>query len=151
MHRANNAEAEIRNLLTRWEEAFRAKDADAVMSLYAAGDLVVAFDIVPPLAKVGSNAYKQNYEEFFSMFTGPLRVELRDMRIVAGDDVAFLHCFDRMSGTLQGGEDFDLWLRVTSGLRRIDGEWRIVHDHVSVPTNFETGTAALDLTPSEER
>lgn len=147
MHRNDNAEAEIRNLLTRWEEAFRAKDADAVMSLYASGDLVVAFDIVPPLAKVGSKAYRQNYEEFFGMFKGPLRVELRDIRIVAGDDVAFLHCFDRMSGTLQGGEEFDLWLRVTSGLRRIDGKWRIIHDHVSVPTNFETGTAALDLTP----
>jgi ketosteroid isomerase-like protein len=117
------------------------------MAVYAPGDLVVAFDIVPPLAKVGSKAYRQNYEEFFGMFKGPLRVELRDVRIVAGDDVAFLHCFDRMSGTLQGGEEFDLWLRVTSGLRRIDGQWRIIHDHVSVPTNFETGTAALDLTP----
>lgn len=147
MHRRDNAEPEIRNLLARWEEAFRAKDADAVMSVYAPGDLVVAFDIVPPLAKVGSKAYRQNYEEFFGMFTGPLRVELRDIRIVAADDVAFLHCLDRMSGTLQGGEDFDLWLRVTSGLRKIDGEWRIIHDHVSVPTNFETGRAALDLTP----
>jgi uncharacterized protein (TIGR02246 family) len=147
MHRNNDAEAEIRNLLTRWEAAFRAKDADAVMSVYAPGDVVVAFDIVPPLGKVGNEAYRQNYEEFFAMFKGPLRVELRDIRIVAGDDVAFLHCFDRMSGTLQGGEDFDLWLRVTSGLRRIDGEWRIIHDHVSVPTNFETGTSVLDLTP----
>lgn len=147
MSRANNAEDEIRHLLTRWEEAFRAKDADAVMAVYASGEVVVAFDIVPPLAKVGSHAYRQNYEEFFAMFTGPLRVELRDVRIIAGDDVAFLHCFDRMSGTLRGGDDFDLWLRVTSGLRKISGEWRIIHDHVSVPTNFDTGTAALDLAP----
>lgn len=147
MHAASSAEDEIRRLLTRWEEAFRARDADAVMSLYARGDDVVAFDIVPPLAKVGSSAYQQNYEEFFGMFAGPLEVELRDVRIVAGDDVAFLHCFDRMSGTLHGGEQFDLWLRVTSGLRRIDGEWRIIHDHVSVPTDFETGAAVLDLAP----
>ena len=147
MPHANNAQDQIRNLLTRWEEAFRAKDANAVMSVYAPGDVVVAFDIVPPLARVGSDAYRKNYEEFFAMFTGPLRVELRDLRIVAGDDVAFLHCFDRMSGTLQGGDDFDLWLRVTSGLQKIDGEWRILHDHVSVPTNFETGTAALNLAP----
>lgn len=147
MHRGDDAEREIRDLLARWEEAFRAKDAEAVMSVYATGDLVVAFDIVPPLAKVGSMAYKQNYEDFFGMFQGPLRVELRDIRIAAADDVAFLHCLDRMSGTLQGGEDFDLWLRVTSGLRKIDGQWRIIHDHVSVPTHFETGTAALDLSP----
>lgn len=141
------SEDQIRNLLTRWEHAFRAKDAEGVMSVYAPGDVVVAFDIVPPLAQVGSDGYRRNYEEFFAMFSGPLDVELRDLRIVAGEDVAFLHCFDRMSGTLEGGERFDLWLRVTSGLRKINGEWRIIHDHVSVPTNFETGMAALDLTP----
>lgn len=140
-------EDQIRNLLTRWEEAFRAKDVEAVMSVYAPGDVVIAFDIVPPLAKIGRDAYRQNYEEFFAMFSGPLEVELREVRIVAAGEVAFLHCFDRMSGTLQSGEHFSLWLRVTSGLRKIDGEWRIIHDHVSVPTNFETGTAALDLSP----
>lgn len=143
----NKPEDEIRNLLTRWEEAFRAKDAKAVMSVYAPGEVVVAFDIVPPLAKVGRDAYRQNYEDFFAMFSGPLKVELREVRIVAAGDVAFLHCFDRMSGTLRSGEQFDLWLRVTSGLRKIDGEWRIIHDHVSVPIYFETGTAALDLSP----
>lgn len=140
-------EDQIRNLLTRWEAAFRAKDANAVMSCYAPGDVVVAFDIVPPLAKIGRDAYRQNYEEFFAMFSGPLEVELRDVRIVAAADVAFLHCFDRMSGTLQSGEHFDLWLRVTSGLRKLDGEWRIIHDHVSVPVDFETGKAILDLSP----
>jgi ketosteroid isomerase-like protein len=117
------------------------------MSVYAPGEVVVAFDFVPPLAKVGRDAYRRNYEEFFAMFNGPLGVELREVRIVAAGDVAFLHCFDRMSGTLQSGEPFDLWLRVTSGLRKIDGKWRIIHDHVSVPIYLETGTAALDLSP----
>lgn len=140
-------EDEIRTLLARWERAFREKDVEAVMSVYAPGQAVVAFDVVPPLAVVGRDAYRRNYEEFFAMFSGPLEIELRDLRIVASGDAAFLHCFDRMSGTLQGGERFDLWLRVTSGLRRIDGEWRIIHDHVSVPTRFETGSAALDLSP----
>lgn len=139
---------QIRHLLMQWEKAFRAKDVDAIMSVYAPGEVVVAFDVVPPLAKVGRDAYRQNYEEFFALFSGPLEVELREVRIVAAGDVAFLHCFDRMSGTLQSGEHFDVWLRVTSGLRKIDGEWRIIHDHVSVPIHFETGTAALDLSPS---
>lgn len=141
------SETEIRNLLTRWEQAFRAKDVDGVMSAYAPGEVLVAFDIVPPLAKRGSDAYRRNYEEFFEMFSGPLEVELRDLRIIASEDVAFLHCFDRMSGTLVDGQRFDLWLRVTSGLQKINGEWRIVHDHVSVPTYFETGMAALDQAP----
>lgn len=138
---------EIRNLLAQWQAAFRARDVNAIMSVYAPGEAVVAFDIVPPLGKTGRDAYRRNYEEFFAMFSGPLEVELRQVRIVASAEVAFLHCLERMSGTLQGGERFDVWLRVTSGLTRIDGAWRILHDHVSVPIRFETGAAALDLTP----
>ena len=39
------------------------------------------------------------------------------------------------------------WLRVTQIYRKSGGRWRVVHEHVSVPTNLETGKAALDLTP----
>ena len=33
------------------------------------------------------------------------------------------------------------------GLRKMNGHWLIVHDHVSVPTDFESGKAMLDLKP----
>jgi ketosteroid isomerase-like protein len=36
---------------------------------------------------------------------------------------------------------------VTDVYRKIGGQWRVVHEHVSVPTNLETGKAALDLAP----
>lgn len=147
MNAANDAETAIRALLKQWQEAFRDRNAAAVMAVYAPEDQLVAFDVVPPLALLGRAAYRKSYEDFFAMFTGPLHVELRDVRIVAGGDVAFLHCFDHIAGTLQSGEDFGIWLRVTCGLRRVGGQWRIMHDHVSVPTNFETGMAVLDAVP----
>ena len=81
------------------------------------------------------------------MYDGPLDVELRDLRIVAGNDVAFLHCLERISGTLKGGQKSDIWVRVTSGLRKTNGKWLIVHDHISVPADVESGKAALDLKP----
>lgn len=144
---ATDAQAEIRNLVDRWATAFRAKKIELVMAVYAPGAELTAFDIVPPLQISGAKSYRKNYEEFFAMYEGPIEVEVRNLRIIAGSDTAFLHCLDRMSGTLKGGQQSDLWLRVTSGLRKIDDQWRIVHDHVSVPVNFESGTAALDLRP----
>lgn len=147
MHASGNADAEIRGLLERWKEAFREKNSDAVMAVYARGNQVVAFDVVPPLVLTGSGTYQKSYEEFFGMFDGPIRVELKDLRIVASGEVAFLHCLDHFEGTLRSGDAFSMWLRVTSGLQKIDGEWRIVHDHVSVPTNFETGMAVVDAEP----
>ena len=145
--RAANDEAEIREVLDRWGKAFRAKNPDAVMAVYAPGNLLVAYDIVPPLACVGREAYRKNYEEFFAQYDGPIECELRDVRIVAGADVAFLHCVERVSGTLKNGQKSELWIRATSGLRKIKGKWLIVHDHLSVPVDFETGQAALNLKP----
>jgi uncharacterized protein (TIGR02246 family) len=144
---AANDEAEIRQLLDRWGKAFRAKDLNGVMSVYATGNALVAYDIVPPLQCVGAEAYRKNYEEFFAQYNGPLDYEIRDLQIIAGDGVAFLHCVERLSGTLKSGQKAEVWIRATSGLRKINGKWLIMHDHISAPVDFETGKAVLDLKP----
>jgi uncharacterized protein (TIGR02246 family) len=144
---AANDEAEIRQLLDRWGKAFRAKDLNGVMSVYATGNALVAYDIVPPLQCVGAEAYRKNYEEFFAQYNGPLDYEIRDLKIIAGDGVAFLHCVERLSGTLKSGQKSEVWIRATSGVRKINGKWLIVHDHISAPVDFETGKAVLDLKP----
>ena len=40
-----------------------------------------------------------------------------------------------------------MWARATLGLRRIGGEWRIVHDHESVPWDPQTRLGVIDLPP----
>jgi uncharacterized protein (TIGR02246 family) len=145
--RQADGEAEIRALLDRWADAFRRKDVDAVMAVYARGDEVVAYDLVPPLAYGGSEAYRRDYADFFAEFKGPMQVEFRDLRIVAGDDVAFAHGLERMAGTLTDGTSFETWLRVTQGYRRVNGRWLAVHDHVSVPAEPKTQKARFDLKP----
>ena len=48
---------------------------------------------------------------------------------------------------LKNGNEVGFWVRWTACFRKIDGNWLIVHDHVSVPTDFATGKALLDLEP----
>lgn len=141
------SEAEIRDVYDRWAKAFKARDLEGIMSVYAPDVTVVSYDVVPPLQFVGKEAYRKDYQEFLKQFDGPLDVEYRDMRIVAGRDVAFIHALERLSGTMKNGQRSDLWLRATSGLQKINGKWFIVHDHVSVPADFETGKAVFDLKP----
>jgi uncharacterized protein (TIGR02246 family) len=140
-------EAQIRDLYERWAKSFRAKDLPGIMAVYAPGDEVVAYDIVPPLQYKGKSAYEKDYSEFMAMYDGPIGFEFGELRVVAGDNVAFVHALERISGTMKNGQKSDIWLRATSGLRKINGKWLIVHDHISVPTNMETGKAALDLKP----
>ena len=144
--RAKN-EAEIKALYDLWAKAFEAHDIDGIMSVYAPGDSVVSYDIAPPLQYKGKDAYRKDYIEFLQQYDGPIHVEYRDMRIVNSGDVGFLHALEKMSGKLKNGQQSEIWLRATSGVERIGGHWLIVHDHISVPTDFETGKSLLDLKP----
>jgi len=143
----NNDEREIRALLDRWAKAFEAHDIDGIMSNYAPGDAVVAYDIAPPLQYKGKEAYRKDYLEFLAQYDGPIHVAYHDMRVFNSGDVGFVHALERFSGKLKNGQHSDMWLRYTGGLRKMNGKWLIVHDHVSVPTDFESGKAVLDLKP----
>ena len=70
------------------------------------------------------------------MYEPPLGYEFRDVTVTVGDDVAFVHSLNRVSGTLQNGQRSEFWVRWTACFRKIDGTWLIAHDHVSVPVDF---------------
>lgn len=138
---------EIRALLERWTKAFEARDLNGVMSIYAPGNTLIAYDVVAPLQYQGADAYRKDYAEFFQQFSGPLQVEQRDDHIDASGDMAVAYGLERMTGRLKNGTPVDVWMRYTDQLKRIDGQWLVVHEHISVPVDFATGKARLDLKP----
>jgi len=140
-----NDEAAIQRLLDDGIRSIRDKNIAGVMSLYA--QEVVSFDIVPPLRYVGADAFRKVWEEVFSVYQGPIDYEVHDLNITVGDDVAFTHSLNRISGTMNNGQKTDLWLRWTACFRKINGKWLIVHHHNSVPVDLEHGKAVLDLKP----
>jgi uncharacterized protein (TIGR02246 family) len=140
-----NDEAEIQRLLDDGIRSLRDKNIEGVMSMYA--QEVVSFDIVPPLRYMGADAFRKRWEETFSSFQGPIGYEIHDLSITVGDDVAFTHSLNRISGTMNTGQKTDLWLRWTAGWRSINGKWLIVHHQNSVPVDLETGRAVLSLKP----
>jgi uncharacterized protein (TIGR02246 family) len=144
---AEKNQAEIKALYDRWARAFEARDIDGIMAVYAPGEDLIAYDVVPPLQYKGQNAYRKDYLQFLSQYDGPIHVEYRDMRILSSGDLGIIHTVERMTGKLKNGQQSDLWLRATSGVQKINGKWLIVHDHISVPIDFDTGKAVLDLKP----
>jgi uncharacterized protein (TIGR02246 family) len=138
-------EAQIRKRIDDWVNAFRGKDINSVLSFFAPE--TVAFDLVPPLAYTGRDAYRKQWEKLFASFPGPIEYEIRDLNITAEHDLAFSHSINRIRGTLQNGQQTGFWLRMTACWQRIDGRWFIEHEHVSVPVDPAKGTALLDLKP----
>jgi uncharacterized protein (TIGR02246 family) len=140
-----NDEVQIRELIEAKNKAVRAKDIGGAVSGYATD--VLAFDVVNPLQYFGSDAIRKRLEEWFSSLEGSIGLEIRDLEITTGDDVAFSHGLNHVSATTAGGGKLDMWWRETACYRKINGEWLITHQHSSVPFNTETGKASLDLKP----
>ncbi|MET8139599.1 nuclear transport factor 2 family protein [Sphaerisporangium sp. NPDC005288] len=139
-------EAEIRRQVHKIVEGLRAKDLEGLKRPYAKD--VVSFDVEPPLQHVGLEAKLKNWANVFLVFES-VTYEVRDLTLAVGDDVAFGHAFARLSGTLKdGAATSGMWVRVTYGFRKIDGDWLIAHDQVSVPIDIQSGRAVLDLEPS---
>src|SRR5258708_8409381 len=103
-----NDEAAIKRVIEGGVNAVRNKDIGGVMSLYAPE--VVSFDIVPPLRYVGADAFRNVWEEVFSSFQGPIGYEMHDLTITVGDDVAFPHSLNHITGPLNNHLKTDLCL-----------------------------------------
>ena len=142
---STQAEIEIRELLEQRAAATRAKDPDGATALFS--NDVVTFDVVNPMQRVGVESVRPRAQEWFSGFRGAIGYEMRDVNVSAGDDVAFAHLLYRVSGTLASGDELGMWNRATFCFRKIDGAWRIVHEHDSVPFDPATGMASTDLEP----
>jgi PhnB protein len=141
---AKASEAEIRKVIDDLAYALRSKDAGAVLSHYAPN--LVHFSLAPPLISAASDVKDLN--AWFATWQGPISYEIHDLRITAGGDVAFSHSLNRMQGTNAAGGKDDLWFRHTLGFRKISGEWKIVHEHESVPFYMDGSyKAAVDLKP----
>ncbi|MFE0256229.1 YybH family protein [Streptomyces sp. NPDC059010] len=138
-------EAEIRRQIGKVVEGLRDRDLEGLGRLYATD--VVSFDVEPPLQHVGVAAKVRNWANVFVFFES-VTYEVRDLVVAVGGDVAFGHAFARLSGTLKNGTAVSgMWVRVTYGLRKIDGAWLIAHDQVSVPLDIVSGRGVTDLEP----
>ncbi len=137
----------IRKQRELWKAAFEAGDVERIMSFYAPGAATVAFDVLPPLQYSGFDAYKQHWSLFLALFQGPPKVDVAESQIVCSGDVAFVHALVRLKATLRDGRPLDIWMRATNGMRKIGGEWLVVHDHVSLPVDITTGVPSMNLKP----
>ena len=120
------AETEIRALIEAWAHAVRRHDYAGVLAHHDQD--IVMFDVPPPFQSRGLDAYRTTWDLFFGCQRPSYAFDIEDLAITAGDDVAFAVAVMRC-----GAPDATFQFRLTIGLRKIDGSWRITHEHHSVP------------------
>jgi uncharacterized protein (TIGR02246 family) len=126
-------EAAIRELVEDWARAVRAKNLKGILANHSPE--ILMFDVPPPLQSQGIDAYKKTWDLFFSWSDDPVVFDFIKMDITAGNDVAYVTALMQCGGTEKDGERIKLEFRLTIGLRKIDGQWIVMHEHHSIPAS----------------
>jgi PhnB protein len=146
MTRQTDAQA-IREVIDSQLAALSAKDVKGSINVYAKG--TVMYTLAPPLRSQNDDeaSAAAAVQRWFDTWEGAIQYETRDLEITVSGDLALSTSLRHMMGD-QKGRHVDLWFRKTLGFERINGEWKIFHDHESVPFHMdESMTAAVDLEP----
>jgi uncharacterized protein (TIGR02246 family) len=122
-------EAEIRDLINRWAQAVRDQDLEGILDRHSSDMLM--FDVPPPVALRGIDAYRETWKPFFEAFRGGGVFEIDRLDVTAGDRVAFATALLRCE--TGAGADIVPRLRLTVGLRKEEDRWTIAHEHHSYP------------------
>jgi ketosteroid isomerase-like protein len=126
-------EARIRTLLEAWAAAVRRHDMPAILAHHESD--IVMFDVPPPLRSKGITAYEETWDLLFRYHQPGVAFDFQELAITAGQDVAFavatMRCGPNSSSDPADKDGF--LFRLTVGLRKVAGEWRIAHEHHSVP------------------
>lgn len=118
-------EAAVRALIVDWADAICSGDVERIVA--DRSNDVVMFDVPAPIQEKGIDAYRDTWALFFRHnAAGPDRFRITELEVVAGDDVAFAHGLL----TIGGG---DAGCRLTLGLKKVGGRWRVSHEHHSIP------------------
>jgi uncharacterized protein (TIGR02246 family) len=131
--RDGTADAEIKALIETWADAVRRHDLPAILRHH--DDDIVMFDVPPPLQSRGLMEYKKTWDLFFAYHQPGQAFDVEELQMCVGETVAFAVAIMRCGSAtgsgppVQGGFQF----RLTIGLRKVDGAWRILHEHHSVP------------------
>lgn len=96
----------------------------------APGDLF--FDIWPVFSP-GWDAYKGSSQRFLATLA-ELKIAVKDMRVERHGNVAWVLAVVDADSTSKKGEKFHVANRYTGILVKLDGAWKVAHEHWSVPT-----------------
>jgi len=139
-------EQQIRDLIERWAAAVHVGDMSTVLADHAPD--IVMFDVPPPQQGVrGLNAYRESWPEFFEWQASGALFEIESLDITAGTEVAFAFALLRCGTPEHFERNPEERLRLTIGLRKVDGRWTITHEHHP----FADETTSQEISAAEVR
>ena len=123
-----------------------ATSVDQLMTCYAPGDDLVVYDISTPREFDGQKAVRADFQNFFDTMKNP-KVEFVSLHVVTDGKMALANSVQHFTGTDKSGKPMDMTFRVTDVWEKQGSQWRMIHTHVSFPTDMASGKADMQSKP----
>lgn len=130
-----SATADIRTIFDRYVAAIEGVDPKGLLALY--GDDIHVFDSMGAVETHGIDAWGATVQEWLGNPDVRQECHIEDLVVIDNGDVALARALVQYRGEWEGQMQ-GMWNRATWGLRRIDGDWKIIHEHTSVAIDDET-------------
>jgi ketosteroid isomerase-like protein len=121
--RAGTAETEIKARIEAWADAVRRRDLPVILTHH--DEDIVMFD-VPPVQSRDLVEHKKTWDLFFAYHQPGQAFDIEELQFCLGDTVAFAVVIMRCGSATVSSPP------VYIGLCKLDGAWRIKHQHHSV-------------------
>jgi uncharacterized protein (TIGR02246 family) len=136
-----NDEQRIRTLIQAWAAAAHDGDLDTILADHSPD--IVMFDVALPNEGVrGIEAYRETWPPFCQWQASGAVFEIESLDVTAGADVAFAYALLRCGTPADFARHPGQRLRLTLGLRKVEGRWTVIHEHHSFPDLTPAVTAA---------
>lgn len=134
-----DSKAEIEALEHKCAEA---PNVDQLMACYEPGADLVVYDINTPREFDGQQAVRADFQNFFDNMKNA-KVEFLSLHVVSDGKMALANSVQHFTGTDKSGKPVDMTFRVTDVWQKQKGDWKIIHTHVSFPTDMASGKADM--------
>jgi ketosteroid isomerase-like protein len=141
--RAANAKAQIEDLEHKCASA---TTVDDLMACYDSNNDIVVYDLETPREFDGTKAVRGDFQNFFDNFKNP-KIEFVSLHVVTDGKMGFANSIQHFTGTDKAGKPVDLTFRVTDVWHKVNGQWKMIHTHVSFPIDMASGKADMQSKP----
>jgi len=142
-HRAQAASADEKAIGDVEHKFAASTNAQAAMKYYDPTDQVVVLDISgPPREHVGQKDVRADVEKGFAGMKDP-KVQFLELKVITDGKLGYARSVQRFTAIGPDGKPVDITFRQTDLLHKVDGQWKILEQHISVPVDLATGKAEM--------
>jgi ketosteroid isomerase-like protein len=118
-------------------------NTDDLMKYYDQNNVDV-YDLAGPLQYKGNAAVRGDFDNVFANFAGA-KGNFVELVVVTDGTMGMARSIQHFAWTDKAGKPQEVTVRVTDVFHKVDGQWKVIHTHISAPMDPKTGLTQTNL------